>query len=240
MLTFGLYRDDGLACHKRIPGPALEKHKKDNINLFHENDLKITIETGMKSVDFLDITLDLNKGNYKPYKKPNNELLYVHKKSNHPQTVLKQVPNSVNHRLQRISSGIEEFEEAKGDYQRALQNSEYTHELTFDETRTENATRKNKNRKRNIVWYNPPFSSSLKTNFGHQFLRLINKYFPLGHKLHPVVNKNNVKLSYSTTKNIKRTIQSHTNKILRNKTNITPEKACSCPSTKKGEMSFGQ
>ena len=69
MLNFGLYRDDGLACHKRIPGPTLEKHKKDIIHLFHENDLKITIETGMKSVDFLDITLDLNKGNYKPYKK---------------------------------------------------------------------------------------------------------------------------------------------------------------------------
>ena len=104
LINFGLYRDDGLGCHKRIPGPTLEKIKKEIIQLFKENKLNITIETSMKTVDFLDITLDLVKENYKPYKKPNSELLYVNKQSNHPETVLKQIPNSVNHRLISISS----------------------------------------------------------------------------------------------------------------------------------------
>ena len=233
MLNFGLYRDDGLACHRRIPGPSLEKLKKEIIKLFHDKGLKITINTGMKSVDFLDITLDLNKENFKPFKKPNNEVLYVHKNSSHPQSVLKQIPKSVNHRLQTISSGKEEFEEAKGDYQKALKDSGYKDELVFNEVPIEPICkgRTKKNRKRNIVWYNPPFNSSLTTNFGKQFLKLINKHFPHDHKLRPVINKNNVKLSYSTTRNIKRVIQNHNSKILNKKT--SHEKSCSCPNTRK-------
>ena len=34
-----------------------------------------------------------------------------------------------------------------------------------------------KNRKRNIIWFNPPYSKSLKTNFGKYFFRLLNKHF---------------------------------------------------------------
>ena len=160
MLDFGLYRDDGLASHKRIPGPALDKLKKDIILLFKRNGLTITIETGMKIVDFLDITLDLSKENYKPYKKTNSALLYVNKQSNHPQTVLKHIPNSVNKRLINISSDVQVFEEAKGEYQRALGDSGYTQELTYPDNSDEiedvgERNKKRKNRKRNIVWYNP-------------------------------------------------------------------------------------
>ena len=167
MLDFGLYRDDGLASHKRIPGPTLDKMKKDIIQLFKKNGLTITIETGMKIVDFLDITLDLAKENYKPYKKPNSELLYVNNKSNHPQSVLKHIPNSVNQRLINISSDIHVFEEAKGEYQRALSNSGYNQELVYPENGREiepssERNRTRRNRKRNIVWYNPPYNCSLK------------------------------------------------------------------------------
>ena len=35
-----------------------------------------------------------------------------------------------------------------------------------------------KNRKRNIIWFNPPCSKSLKTNIGKYFFRLLNKHFP--------------------------------------------------------------
>ena len=83
------------------------------------------------------------------------------------------------------------------------------------------------------MWYNPPYNCSLKTNFGKQFLKLIKKHFPLGHKLRPIINKNNVKLSYSTTKNVKRTIQNHNGKILKKNDNKPPEKDCSCPNTRK-------
>ena len=109
MLDFGLYRDDGLAAHKRIAGPTLERLKKEIIQLFKRNGLTITIETGMKIVDFLDITLDLTKESYKPYKKPNSDLLYVNKQSSHPDTVLKHIPNSLNKRLKVFSNGPHEL-----------------------------------------------------------------------------------------------------------------------------------
>ena len=44
----GLYRDDGLACLRKISGPASDKIRKDMIRTFLENfDLKITITTNL-------------------------------------------------------------------------------------------------------------------------------------------------------------------------------------------------
>ena len=85
------------------------------------------------------------------------------------------------------------------------------------------------------MWYNPPYNSALKTNFECKFLTLIKKHFPKTHILHPIINKNNVKLSYSTTTNMKRVIQNHNNKALKNTNTQTDTKTtnCSCPRTKK-------
>ena len=181
--------------------------------------------TGLKSVDFLDVTFNLTSETYKPYKKHNNELLYVNKQSNHPSTVLSQIPNSVNERLNNISSNETVFNEAKGEYERALKKSGYDVHLSFKNQNTNRPKRKNRSRK--ILWYNPPYSKSVKTDFGRKFLLLLIKHFPKEHKLHKIINKNNVKLSYSTTKNMKRIIQSHNNKILNNKENSN-DKMCIC------------
>ena len=232
MIPFGLYRDDGCGCHRRISGPTLEKHKKGIVKLFKENGLDITIETGLKSIDFLDVTFNLSEDSYKPYKKPNSELLYVNKQSNHPSTVLKHIPNSVNQRLNRISSNKTLFEESKAEYERALKTSGYNETLDYVDKSNENNNKRK--RKRNIVWYNPPFNKSLKTDFGRKFLHLLDKHFPRDHILHKIINRNNVKLSYSTTKNMKRVIQSHNSKIL-NKQMISDSKCCSCPKNKKSD-----
>ena len=36
----------------------------------------------------------------------------------------------------------------------------------------------NKNKSRNIIWFNPPFSQNVKTSTGKIFLKLIKKTFP--------------------------------------------------------------
>ena len=90
--------------------------------------------------------------------------------------------------------------------------------MTYKGTK-ENKSKRKKNRPRKIVWYNPPFSKSVKTDLGRKFLKLLQKHFPKSNKLHKIVNKNNVKLSYSTTKNMKRVLQSHNSKILNKKDN---------------------
>ena len=58
--------------------------KKQICEIFQKNELEIIVEVNSKVVDFLDITLELDSDVYKPFLKPNNTLLYVHKDSNHP------------------------------------------------------------------------------------------------------------------------------------------------------------
>ena len=41
-------------------------------------------------VNYSDISLNLNDGTYCPYHKPNDEIQYIHKESNHPPTIIKQ------------------------------------------------------------------------------------------------------------------------------------------------------
>ena len=231
-LNFGLYRDDGLAVHKHIPGPKLNKLRKDITRLFKSHGLNITLETCMKRVNFLDVKLDLDNSSYSPYRKPNDVPLYIHKHSNHPHTVLKQLPITINKRLAEISSEKAAFDAEKEEYQKALLNSGYKHILEYNqESEPQEAhNKKKKSRQRNITWYNPPFCSAVTTNIGRQFLNLIDIHFPKKHKLHKIFNRNQVKIGYSCTKNMKAIIQSHNNKVLNNNdsTQKEGEQACNC------------
>ena len=67
-LNFGLYRDDGLGCHRaRMPVSKMEKIRKDLFELFKKHGLKITIEPpNLTQVNFLDVTLDLEREIFKP------------------------------------------------------------------------------------------------------------------------------------------------------------------------------
>ena len=203
----GLYRDDGIAVCKATP-KEIEKTKQEVSNVFKSNGLKITIEANKKTVNFLDVTLDLTSGTYKTYMKPNNKLLYVHRQSNHPPALLKNIPHNINKRLNNISSCKEVFDEAIPPYQKALQESGYDYKLTFNpEVNQKNKGRKN--RKRNITWYNPPWNSNVKTCIGKKFLAIIDKCFPPNHRLNKIFNRHTLKLSYSCMPNMKTIISSH-------------------------------
>ena len=73
----GLYRDDGLAVFKAT-AKQVEETKQEVSETFKSNGLKITIQANKKAINFLDATLDLSSGSYKPFMKPNNKILYVH------------------------------------------------------------------------------------------------------------------------------------------------------------------
>ena len=83
-VNVGLYRVDGLATCTKSPKQE-EAIKKEMCKIFKHNSLQITIEANKTVVDFLDITLDLRTAiyNYKPYKKPNSNLTYIHKQCNY-------------------------------------------------------------------------------------------------------------------------------------------------------------
>ena len=77
-----LYRDDGLGITRSTPRQT-EKLRQSIIKVFKKHGLQITISTGLSRVNFLDVTLDLEKGTYKPYRKPGDKPMYVNAKSNH-------------------------------------------------------------------------------------------------------------------------------------------------------------
>ena len=96
----GLYRDDGLAVSK-LRERQTELRKKKICKIFKDNGIRITTEANAKCVNFLDVTFNLETGLYKPYMKPNNTPVYVHVESNHPPSIIKNIPKSVSKRLIR-------------------------------------------------------------------------------------------------------------------------------------------
>ena len=129
----------------------------------------------MQHEDSQLLTFDLNTGTFKPYHKPGNEINYVNVHSNHPPNVIKQIPLSIQNRLSNLSSNEEIFKQATPYYTAALQRSGYDHKFEY-KPNTRNQRRNN--RKRNIIWFNPPYNNNIATNIGRYFLNLIKKHFP--------------------------------------------------------------
>ena len=94
-VNIGLYRDDGLGVTTQRP-QQVENTKKKICKIFKDNGLKISVEANKHIVDFLDVTMDLQKNTYQPFMKPNSPLLYVNNESNHPPSILRNIPKSIN------------------------------------------------------------------------------------------------------------------------------------------------
>ena len=173
----------------------------------------------MKIVHYLDLSLNLNNSNYKRYQKPDNEILYIHKDSNHPFSILKQILTSIEKTISTLSSNETIFSKSKEIYQKALQKFDYGQSLKYHPA-NENVS----NNKRNVIWFNPPFSVNVKTKIGNYFLNLVRKHFPPRHKFSKLFNRNTIKVSYSCMPNIKAEIHKHNKNILK-KDKKTPSSA---------------
>ena len=209
-VDIGLYRDDGLGIFPKLSGTEAERFKKEIRAIFKKNGMKITIDTNLRIVNFLDVTFNLNKNSYYPYRKPNSTPLYVNKNSNHPRSIIKQLPKMINRRICEISCNEEEFIKAKPIYQEALKRSGYSEEMRYEKFEKAPKNR----RRRKIMWFTPPFSKNVETNIGKEFLKLINKHFPADHKYHSLFNRSNLKISYCCMPNIEKIIKGHNSKIL--------------------------
>ena len=143
--NIGLYRDDGLMILRNVTKRQADINRKKIVKCFKDIGFDIEINTNLKTVDFLDITLDLSTSSYRPYKKPNDQLQYVHVSSNHPHNILKQLPTSINNRLSKNSSDQHVFDQAKVEYEEALKN-------------------------RNVILFNPLFHKNVETNIAKLFI----------------------------------------------------------------------
>ena len=154
----------------------------------------------------------LSTGKYKPYRKPSDDPLYINKHSNHPPSILRQLPASINKRISTLLSDKQTFEDAAPAYQNALGHSNFRHKLEYTPHETKRPCR---NRQRNVIWFNPPFSKNVKTNIARSFLHLVDTHFPAGHKLHKIFNRNTVKVSCSCMNHVRSIITNHNTRIIR-------------------------
>ena len=226
----GLFRDDGLGVSTAgLTNRQVENVKKKICSIFRENGLSITIKANLDIVEFLDTEVCLSLGTYRVFTKPNNTLLYVNVKSNHPKSVIHNIPLGVQKRLSALSSSEEIFNQTVPPYQEALERSGHQHKLEFEKP---NTSTKNKNRKRNITWFTPPFSLNVKTNIGAKTLKIIDTCFPPNSEMRKIVNRNTFKVSYSTMPNLKQVISKHNIKTSNQNRPLTVEQqnltGCNC------------
>ena len=226
--NLGKFRDDGLGVSSATPRQR-EQIKKKICEVYSKHGLKITAETNKTVVQFLDVEFDIKRDTYKPFIKPNDTPLYVNQQSDHPQTILKNIPPAVNRRISALSSSKEMFDSIAPIYQEALNKAGYNFTLKF-EPESGKQPQKSRSRKRNCLWFNPPYSSSVKTNVGAKFLRLIDKHFPKSNPLNKVINRKNTKVSYRTTSNIQKIISSHNQKVIKSSETLVDKPLCNCRS----------
>ena len=107
------------------------------------------------------------------------------------------------------------FKESIPIYEEALKKSGFHEKLEYvREEVDKHGKEEKKRRKRKIIWFNPPYSNNVKSNVGKQFLKLVRRHFPKGHKLSKIFNKNTLKVSYSCMRNMSSVFTSHNKKIL--------------------------
>ena len=80
----------------------------------------------------------------------------------------------ISKRLFQNSCNKSDFEKAAPDYEEVLQKSGYNIKLQYKVPKKP----KSRNRKRNTIWYNPPYNAIVKTNIGRIFFCLLTLYLP--------------------------------------------------------------
>ena len=123
--NMGLDRNDGQGILKSMSKTEVERKKKEHVKIFKNNGLSVTVKTNFKTADFLDIHFDLMKEIYQPYKKPNDDVLYINKNSNHPPTILQQLLKSISNRISEISPNECIFNQSIPYFKNALKKSRY-------------------------------------------------------------------------------------------------------------------
>ena len=68
---------------RNIADNKQKNHKKIIQKIFKDKGFQIIIKCNLKVVDYLDKTLNLNDGTYKPSHKPNQKTTYIHVESDH-------------------------------------------------------------------------------------------------------------------------------------------------------------
>ena len=94
-------------------------------------------------------------------------------------------------------------------YNNALRTASYNSNLQY----TKKPTIRKRTRKKNVVWFNPPWNDEVSTNIAKRFLAMVDRHFPKGSTLGKHINRNTVKVSYSSMPNMAKIIAGHNKKV---------------------------
>ena len=115
-------------------------------------------------MNFLDVTLNLQEETFSPYRKPNNDPLYVDSRSNHPPSIIKHIPEAINKRISTLSSDQTSFNLSIQLIQNALRRSNYNTTLQYsaDENCDDTPSSKTRRRKEKLYGSTPRSARMLK------------------------------------------------------------------------------
>ena len=139
--------------------------------------------------------------------------------------ITRQLPSMVEQRLSSLSCDESEFNKVKDVYQKALKDSGFDEEINF---KAPNQRRRH-TRTRKTIWFNPPYNAAVETDIGRKFIAIVKKHFTRNHKYSKILNKNTLKISYSTTPNMKSVITKHNKKVLAQPAVEDNLEHCNCP-----------
>ena len=125
-------------------------------------------------------------------------------------------------RISDLSENKEIFSSEAPVYNEALKMAGYNEELQYSRRQKEKT-----NRKRKVLWFNPPWNDEVSTNVAKKFLSMVEKHFPRGSQYHKYFNRNTIKVSYCTMPNMARIIAAHNKKVTR-PSPTTEIKQCNC------------
>ena len=127
------------------------KIKKSLQRTFKDFGLETVAESYLRIVNYLDVTLNLNNGSFRPCHKPDDIIQYINKESNHPSNLIKHLPASIEKRLSNNSSDEKIFKEYAIYYEDTLNNAGYIDKLVYHAQSANIQENKNKNHQRNVM-----------------------------------------------------------------------------------------
>ena len=135
--------------------------RKEIIEIFKYFGLSITVTTNVTSANYLDVNFDLTKCICKNYRKPNDEIVYVNRHSNHPPNIVQQIPLWVSSGPSSISSNQSIFNSYIPIYKEAPSKTVFNDDIIYTPVTQRNNSERKNTMKRKIIWFNPPYSTNV-------------------------------------------------------------------------------
>ena len=106
---------------------------KEGMVIYRDDELSVIPDNGPNTArtDFLDVIMDLNTEKTKPFRKENDNSIYINTESNHPPSVIKQLTTIIATTLSGLSSRQKEFNDSKPIYEKALEEAGYSDKLKY-------------------------------------------------------------------------------------------------------------